>query len=114
MIYVCFVSICNVVPCPEIIKPYKNTTILLNQAANLYCLALSFGALTYDWVKIGSSLSTTAMNSYVTKKFLYFDQDVITYIPNVSSSDEGWYCCKATNECGTTKKCVWLEVNGKF
>ena len=90
---------------------------MLNQTGVLYCLASSSGRLTYDWIKKGSNLSAAAMKSYNIKKFLYFDQAVLTYqltIPNVQSVDEGWYCCVATNECGTTKKCVWLEVNRKF
>ena len=106
-----------VVPCPEIIKPYENITILVNQAANLLCLASSCGALAYDWMKNESNLSASAIKSYITRSILYFDQTVLTYqltIPNVQLSDEGWYCCLATNECGTTEKCVWLEVNSKF
>ena len=106
-----------VVLCPEIIKPYKNITVLVNKAAYLYCLASNFGGLTYDWTKNGSNLSASAVTSYVSQKFLYFDPIFVTYqltIPNVQLSDEGWYCCLATNECGTTEKCVWLEVNCKF
>ena len=110
----CFI---HIVPCPEIIKPYKNVTIVVNQTAELHCLALSFGALAYNWIKSASNLSTSAVKSYVTKTILYFYQTFLTYqltIPNVQLSDEGWYCCLATNECGTTEKCVWLEVNSKF
>ena len=106
-----------VVPCPEIIKPYKNVTVLLNETGVLYCLASSSGALTYNWIKKGSSLSAAAAKSYIAKNILYFYQTVLTYqltIPNVQSVDEGWYCCVATNECGTTEKCIWLEVNCKF
>ena len=113
-----FTTFCScVVPCPEIIKPYKNITVLVNQAADLYCLASSCGALTYDWMKSASNLSASAVKSYVAKQFLYFDQIVLTCqltIPNVQLSDEGWYCCLATNECGTTEKCVWIDVNSKF
>ena len=101
---------------PEIIKPYKNIAVPVNKAADLYCLASSFGGLTYEWTKNASSLSASAVTSYVSKKFLYFDLIFLTYqltIPNVQLSDEGWYCCLATNECGTTKKCAWLEVKSK-
>ena len=104
------------VPCPEIIKPYKNITVSVNQAVDLHCLASSCGALTYEWIKNASNLSVSAIKSYVTKRFLYFVQIVLTYqltILSVQSSDEGWYCCMATNECGTTTKCIWLEVNSK-
>ena len=105
-----------IVPCAEIIKPYKNITVVANKTANLHCLASSCGALTYDWIKHANNLSTSAVKSYVTKQFLYYDQIVLTYqltIPNVQLSDEGWYCCLATNECGTTKRCIWLEVKSK-
>ena len=105
-----------VVLCPEIIKPYKNITVPVNKTADLYCLALSCGGLTYDWTKNASSLPASAVTSYVSKKFLYFDPIFLTYqltVPNVQLSDEGWYCCLATNECGTTEKCVWLEVKSK-
>ena len=89
----------------------------MNQAADLYCLASSCGMLTYDWIKGESNLSVSAVKSYVTRSILYFNQTVLTYqltISNVQLSDEGWYCCLATNECGTTEKCVWLEVNSKL
>ena len=33
---------------------------------------------------------------------------------NVQPSDEGWYCCVATNEGGSTIDCAWLEVNSKL
>ena len=113
----CFTPCYFVVPCPVFIKLYQNITVLVNQAANLHCLALSYGTLTYEWMKKTNDLSTAATKSYVNKTFLYFDQTVLTYqltIPNVQSSDEGWYCCMATNECGTTKRCIWLEVNSKL
>ena len=105
-----------VVPCPEIIKPYKNITVLVNQAADLHCFASSCGGITYNWIKNASNLSASAVKNYVTKNILYFNQIVLTYqltIPNAQLSDEGWYCCLATNECGTTERCIWLEVNSK-
>ena len=91
--------------------------VSVNRAVDLHCLASSCEALTYDWIKNASNLSVSAVRSYVTKRFLYFVQIVLTYqltIPNVQLSDEGWYCCLATNECGTTTKCIWLEVNSKY
>ena len=113
-----FTAFSYVVPCPEIIKPYNNITVSINKAAYLYCLASSCGDFTYDWIKAASNLSPFAVTSFVNKNFLYFDdQTALTYqltIPNVQLSDEGWYCCSATNKCGTTKKCVWLEVKSKF
>ena len=113
-----FTAFSYVVSCPEIIKPYKNITVSVNKAAYLYCLASSCGSFTYDWIKAASNLSAFAVTSYVNNFFLYFDdQSALTYqltIPNVQLSDEGWYCCLATNKCGTNEKCVWLEVKSKF
>ena len=34
-------------------------------------------------------------------------------IPVVQLSDEGWYCCVATNEDGSTEKCIWLDAKSK-
>ena len=35
-------------------------------------------------------------------------------VHNVQLSDEGWYCCVATNEGGSRTDCAWLEVNSKL
>jgi len=35
-------------------------------------------------------------------------------ISNVQPSDEGWYCCVATNDYGSMEECTWLEVNSKL
>ena len=34
-------------------------------------------------------------------------------ISNAQVSNEGKYCCVATNECGGTARCAWLEVKSK-
>ena len=33
---------------------------------------------------------------------------------NIQETDEGQYCCVASNDCGSTTKCAWLEVDSKF
>jgi len=82
------------------------------------CLALSFGVLRYDWRKNDGILPQTAVKSYIHKTFCNsLDDDgetTVVYnlaVHNVQLSDEGWYCCVATNEGGSTEDCAWLEVN---
>ena len=83
------------------------------------CLALSFGLIKYDWNKRDGILSQKALKSYA--------QNVLFSLPgggttdfysltmnNVQPSDEGWYCCVATNEGGSAMQCAWLEVNSKL
>ena len=83
------------------------------------CLAVSSGLLTYDWNKSKGVLPQTAVKSY-THKVLFNPlvketTDVFSLtIHNVQVSDEGWYCCIATNEGGSTMDCAWLECNSKL
>ena len=75
--------------------------------------------LTYDWSRRDSILPQTAVKSYTHKTFINSHGGQITLVynlafNNVQLSDEGWYCCTATNEGGSTTKCSWLEVNSKL
>ena len=104
---------------PEIIIPPENITILPNHSCTLDCLAFSSGMLTYDWSRHGSILPETAVGSYTHKTFINSHSDGVTLVynlvfNNVQMSDEGWYCCTATNEGSSTIKCAWLEVNSKL
>ena len=101
---------------PEIIMPPENITVLPNHTCNLICLSSSFGTLTYDWSKQDGSVSQTAVKSYVHKTVINPLGNVATIVNNLAIygaqvSDEGWYCCTATNEGGSTTECAWLEVN---
>ena len=108
------------VPQPEIIIPPENITVLPNHSFNLTCLAVNLGLLLkYDWNKHDGNLSQTAVKSYV--HYVVFSQlgkeTTAVYnlaVYNVQPSDEGWYCCVATNEAGNTTDCAWLEVNSKL
>ena len=102
---------------PEIITSLENITIHPYQDYNLSCLALSLGAFTYDWNRHGGNLSQNAVKSFIYEDFLNLlgSETALVYnlaLHNVQPSDEGWYCCVATNEGGSTTKCTWLEVNG--
>ena len=103
-----------------VISP-KNITILPNQSFIMNCLAVSSGLVRDDcWTKRNGILPQTAIKSCVhnilfdplsgeqTTKNVY---NLAVY--NVQPSDEGWYCCVATNEAGRTVDCAWLEVNSK-
>jgi len=107
-------AIRTIVPHPEILRPLEDITIPLSKTTTLSCLAQSYGALKYDWKRLnGSRISPFASQAYIPKQYLSADFIAITHqltIPNVQPSDEGWYCCVATNENGNSEKCVWLEV----
>lgn len=104
---------------PEMILPLENVTILPYQDCKLNCLALSSGVLTYEWSKRDGSLPQNAVKSYTYETFFNSlgGETTLVYslaIPYVQLSDEGWYCCIATNEAGSTTACTWLEVNGSL
>ena len=83
------------------------------------CLALSFGLIKYDWSRRDGIIPQTAVKSCA-QNILFnppgedtTDGSSLT-MNNVQPSDEGWYCCVATNEGGSTMDCAWLEVNSKL
>ena len=104
---------------PEIIQFPENTTVLPQSAANFSCLASSQSGLIYDWkILDGPSLPYFAHISCDKWQFSALEGHFTTIsrlvISNVQPSNEGWYCCLATNERGTLKECAWLEVNSKL
>ena len=84
------------------------------------CLALSYGSMKYDWSRHDGIIPQTAVKSCAHQNILFNPPgEDTTYgssltMNNVQPSDEGWYCCVATNEGGSTIDCAWLEVNSKF
>ena len=104
---------------PEIIISPENVTVLPSHSFTMKCLALSFGLIKYDWSKHDGILPQTAVK-YYTENVLFNPPgegttDVYSLTMNdVQPSDEGWYCCVATNEGGSTMDCAWLEVNTKL
>ena len=107
-INICIIDICaSIVPCPEMIKLPVPTTIRSGETAVFTCLAFSYGELSYQWKKFENSTlpSNAAVQNNITKYLLI--------ISNAQVSNEGNYCCVATNECGNTTSCAWLEVKSK-
>ena len=97
----------------------KNVTALPGRAVNFSCLALSFSGLLYNWKrKSNATIPSSAIKSYKRWPFARFLGHITAVyhleIMNIKPSDEGWYCCVATNECGFAKECAWLEVNSKI
>jgi len=102
------------VQCPEFIEVPENVTLFLGQTSNFHCLAFSYGGLLYDWKVNKDSISPTATESYDPWQYSTLGQfTTITNLTvmNVKESDEGWYCCVVTNECGSVQRCAWLEVD---
>ena len=107
------------VPKPEIIISPENVTVLPNHSFTMNCLASSFGLLEYNWSKRDGALPTTAKESCIHNDLFDPLNSKTTYmyslsVDNVQPSDEGWYCCIATNEANSTVDCAWLEVNSKL
>lgn len=90
--------------------------MLSNEDVKFSCLASSYGKLEYDWTRKDKlSLPLRATNTFEIVVIRQQHKLVNTLmITKVDPSDEGWYCCVATNECGSTDHCVWLNVNGKL
>jgi len=81
------------------------------------CLAWSYGGLVYEWSKNNITLPSNASVSFENAAFSKDTSCITTMyhfeITNVQLTDEGMYCCIASNECGNTTKCAWLEVDSK-
>ena len=97
-------------PEPVVIRP--------NESVTFSCLAWSYSVLVYKWIR-NDSISLPSNNS-VSFHERPFPEDVDLFttvyelsIMNVQEIDEDLYCCEASNECGTSKECAWLEVDSK-
>ena len=107
------------VPKPEIVLSPENVTVLPSHGFTMKCLALSFGPIKYDWNKHDGILLQKALKSYAQNVLFSLPDEGTTdfyslTMNNVQPSDEGWYCCVATNEGGSTMQCAWLKVNSKL
>ena len=94
-----------IVPCPEIsLSPIKSS-IIAEEDTTFSCQAFSFGTIEYKWEKENSTISAKGITDTCSST------STLT-IPNGAQSDEGNYCCIATNECGSVKECATLSVIG--
>ena len=103
--------------CPEFIEAPENVTVLPDETVNFYCLAFSHGGLLYDWKVKKGSIPLTAIESYDPWQYSTLGQTTTINnltMMNTKESDEGWYCCMVTNECGSVQECAWLEVDSKL
>ena len=83
------------------------------------CLAWSYGGLVYRWSKDNSSsLPSSGLVSFQNLVFPFNTSCITTVyqfkLSAVQTSDEGLYCCVASNECGEATRCAWLEVDSEF
>ena len=96
-----------VVPCPEILEAPVRARAIPGEVAKFDCLAYSFSSFQYTWKKKNSRIALYASKA--------IQDDAVTYsINSTQPSDEGWYCCVATNKCGDVEECAWLEMDSKF
>ncbi|XP_065904619.1 basement membrane-specific heparan sulfate proteoglycan core protein-like isoform X2 [Dysidea avara] len=108
---------CDVtVPCPEIIHPPQPVIVRPENMVTFSCLAWSYGGLVYRWSRSNSTtLPSNALISFQNLMFPFNTSCTTTMyqfrISKAQTLDEGLYCCIASNECGSTTRCAWLEVD---
>ena len=104
------------VPHPEIVRPPHSVSLRPGKSAFFECLAWSYSGLVYDWYKRTNNISTNSVISY--NRWSENGSCISTIyalsISNVQLSDEGLYCCVATNDYGSVEECAWLEVNSEL
>ena len=113
------VTLCDLVPCPEIIHPPQPVIVRPENMVTFSCLAWSYGGLVYRWSRSNSTtLPSNALISFQNLMFPFNTSCTTTMyqfrISKAQTLDEGLYCCIASNECGSTTRCAWLEVDSKL
>ena len=108
-----------IVPCPRMILSPRPISVHPNTTVTFSCLAWSFGGLTYKWTRSDNSTLPLGSNVFFKDNRIPADTSYLTtlyklQILNVQIMDEGLYCCEASNECGSNKRCAWLEVDSKL
>ena len=108
-----------VVPCPQMIIAPQPIIVRPSATVTFSCLAWSYGGLLYRWNRNDSSNLPFNATVFFQDKSLpannnYFTTVYELKIINVHVKDEGLYCCTASNECGSSQDCAWLEVNSKL
>jgi len=112
------ISICSTVPCPEMILYPVPIKTRANATVTFSCVAWSYGGLVYEWEKNDSlTLPTNSAISYERKLLSANDVNTTIWkitVFNVQETDEGDYCCVASNDCGNTTECASLEIDSKL
>jgi len=106
------------VPRPEILRPPYSVNLRPGTSTVFECLAWSYGGVAYDWYKRNTvNLTTNAViscNRWSSPEDGSCVSTIYTLsIPKVQPSDEGWYCCVASNDYGGVEECAYLEVNSE-
>ena len=101
------------------IIPPEPVTVRPDTTVTFSCLAWSYGGLVYRWDKNDSLTLPSNSSVFFQDKSFPADSSCFTTvyeleIVNTQVIDEGWYCCEASNDCGTNKECAWLEVDSKL
>ena len=101
------------------IKTPETAVVRPGKTATFNCLGWSFGGLVYEWQKSHTIKlppnTTTSFNTWSSPtdpSFMAMSYEL--RLPDVKMSYEGYYCCVASNACGNTTRCAWLEVDSKF
>jgi len=103
-----------VVPCPEIINPPVHTVVKPGETTTMNCFAYSSAAFQYKWKRHQQQdLPSEATASVKVNHETTVVHSELT-IRKTRPSDEGWYCCVATNECGYVEECTWLEIDSEL
>ena len=100
------------------INPPTLATVRPGDTAIFKCLAWSFSGLVYEWRRSNTSKLPSDALTYFEKwsspddsSFTSMSFDLV--LPNMGENHEDYYCCIATNPCGDTKNCAWLNVDSK-
>ena len=116
--YIQYIYLYVIVPRPEIIRPPHSVNLRPGNSTVFECLAWSYSGVAYDWYKRNTvNLTSNAVISYSSwsspEDGSCISTIYILSIVNIQPSDEGWYCCVATNDYGSVEECAYLEVNSK-
>ena len=108
---------CFTVPCPEMIVNPEPIKVRQGSAVMFSCVAWSYGGLVYEWNKNDSLMLPQNSAIYYENKPLINAINTTVYeltLFNVQETNEGHYCCIASNGCGSTSACALLEVDSKL
>ena len=85
--------------------------VLPEQTVEFTCSVLSNDTVNVEWKKKNGLLPTDSLEI---SQFNEEKNEMTSSlkITKVKLSNEGQYCCVATNKCGSKEGCAWLQING--